>query len=261
MFYKNEILAEFPALTRLLFTGLWGLADRCGRMEYRPKFIKVEILPYDNCDIEKMLADLAKKDFVRIYERRGKKIIWIVNFEKHQRISGKEAESDSELPAYREADVKQSGSNGEALGSAGREGKGREGKGKEDNTVKAEALLLLWNELRGNLPEAQKLTRTRKDKCALRLKERSLEEWKQVISKIAASSFCQGGGATGWKASFDWLIASEDNHVKVMEGKYDDRTTGNGAAYIPGKYARIAERKGRQEPEGLENIPKENPTL
>ena len=131
MFFKNEILAELPPLTRLLFVGLWGIADRRGRLEYRPKFIKVEVLPYDDCDIEKMLQVLTDRGFLMIYSKKGKKIIWIVNFEKHQRISGKEADSDSELPAYRETFVKHKGSIGEALGIAGREGKGREGKGRE----------------------------------------------------------------------------------------------------------------------------------
>ena len=135
MFFKNEILAELPPLTRLLFVGLWGLADRRGRLEYRPKFIKVEVLPYDECDIENMLETLAKKDFLRIYERKRKKIIWIVNFEKHQRISGKEADSDSELPPYQKGKGKQRGSNGEAAETAGREGKGREQEGKGKNNL------------------------------------------------------------------------------------------------------------------------------
>jgi len=34
-FFKNEIIAEMPTETRLLFIGLWLLADREGRLEDR----------------------------------------------------------------------------------------------------------------------------------------------------------------------------------------------------------------------------------
>ena len=43
-FFDNETLGELPALTRLLFIGLWCLADREGRLQDRPKRIKKELL-------------------------------------------------------------------------------------------------------------------------------------------------------------------------------------------------------------------------
>jgi len=66
-----------------------------------------------------------------------------------------------------------------------------------------------------------------------RMAERSLDEWRDIISRIERSSFCRGltGGGT-WVASFDWLIGSADTALKVLEGKYDDRTP---AAVVPGK--------------------------
>ena len=50
-FFKNETLVELPVETRLLFIGLWTLADREGRLEDRPKRIKMEIYPAkrENC--------------------------------------------------------------------------------------------------------------------------------------------------------------------------------------------------------------------
>ena len=44
----NEDLAELGAIERLLFIYLWMLADKEGRLEDRPKRIKVEALPYDD---------------------------------------------------------------------------------------------------------------------------------------------------------------------------------------------------------------------
>ena len=56
-YFKNEGLADLPPLARILFAGLWGMADREGRLEDRPKRIKAEILPYDNCDTDKLEAE------------------------------------------------------------------------------------------------------------------------------------------------------------------------------------------------------------
>lgn len=50
-FFSNDILAECEPMARLLFAGLWTLADRDGRLEYRPRRIKGALFPYDNCDI------------------------------------------------------------------------------------------------------------------------------------------------------------------------------------------------------------------
>ena len=36
-FFKNDTLAELDFAGRLLFIGLWGIADRAGRLEDRPK--------------------------------------------------------------------------------------------------------------------------------------------------------------------------------------------------------------------------------
>lgn len=116
-FFKDEQLAEVGPYARLLFIGLWLLADRDGRLEDRPKRIEAEVLPYNSQDVNALLQELAdhKEHFIIRYEVDGKKIIQIRTFTKHQRINGKEAEAASILPKC-EATGKQSGSNGEATG-------------------------------------------------------------------------------------------------------------------------------------------------
>lgn len=95
-FWKNEDLAECSFESRLLFQGLWGLADWRGRMEYRPKRIKCEVFPYDNIDIEKCLKELEDRDFIRAYDSR--KYLWVVNFEKHQHCHKSERDRPSTFP-------------------------------------------------------------------------------------------------------------------------------------------------------------------
>jgi hypothetical protein len=84
-FFKNEYLAECEPMARLLFVGLWTLADSQGRMELRPLRIKAELFPYDNCDILGLLKQLADRGFVRAYESGDMKVLEIPTFGEHQR--------------------------------------------------------------------------------------------------------------------------------------------------------------------------------
>lgn len=97
-FFSNDRLAEINPLGRLLFAGLWTIADRAGRLEDRPKKIKAEVLPYDDCDADAMLDELAGKDFLLRYQADGKRYIQIINFAKHQNPHKKEAESTIPAP-------------------------------------------------------------------------------------------------------------------------------------------------------------------
>ena len=92
-FFKNEQLAELPPLTRILFQGLWCMADRRGRLEDRPKRIKAEVLPYDDWDVDSALNDLARTGFIVRYQVNGKRYIQVVNFERHQSPHVREPES------------------------------------------------------------------------------------------------------------------------------------------------------------------------
>lgn len=97
-FFKNEDLAELKPLARILFQGLWCMADREGRLEDRPKRIKIEVLPYDDCNINKFLIDLNDRGFIQRYTINNNKFIQIVNFKKHQNPHIKEAESTIPAP-------------------------------------------------------------------------------------------------------------------------------------------------------------------
>lgn len=94
--FSNELMAELPAFDRLLFIGLWCLADREGRLEDRPKRIKMELFPCDTYDVEAGLANLASAKFITRYSVEGFSAIEIDNFQKHQRPHG--TEKDSSLP-------------------------------------------------------------------------------------------------------------------------------------------------------------------
>ena len=96
-FFANEDLVELPFETRLLFIGLWTLADREGRLEDRPKRIKMAIFPADSVDVDASLNALQASGFIRRYEAEGIPCIQILTFTKHQNPHCNEA--PSKLPA------------------------------------------------------------------------------------------------------------------------------------------------------------------
>lgn len=92
-FFSNEHLADLDFAARLLFIGMWTEADREGRLEDRPKRLKMALFPADNVDIDGMLEALELKGFIRRYEACGVKAIQVVNWSKHQNPHVKEAAS------------------------------------------------------------------------------------------------------------------------------------------------------------------------
>lgn len=97
-YFKNDELLECHPLARILFAGLWCMADREGRLKDRPARLKIEILPMDNCDINQLLDQLDAKNFIIRYEADGEKYIQITKFKENQRPHNNEAKS--EIPEY-----------------------------------------------------------------------------------------------------------------------------------------------------------------
>lgn len=92
-FFRNADLVELPFEARLLFIGLWTIADRAGRLEDRPKQIKMELFPADNMDCNELLSQLAAVNMISRYEYDGKRYLQVVNFCKHQNPHRDEKES------------------------------------------------------------------------------------------------------------------------------------------------------------------------
>jgi hypothetical protein len=95
-FFKNEDLTDLPYEARLLFIGLWTLADREGRLEDRPKRIKGEIFPFDSVTVgstNELLDKLNELGFIARYKAEGHDCIQVLKFNKHQNPHKYEKES------------------------------------------------------------------------------------------------------------------------------------------------------------------------
>lgn len=129
-FFRDEELQDLEAAnpgcyTMLVYAGLWGHCDKNGTFEYRPRQLKLDILPFIPFNMDQALELLSGAGFICPFEADGKKYAHIPEFTKHQRINGKEAQEEAKYPEF--VPGKQRGSNGEAVEITGREGKGREG--------------------------------------------------------------------------------------------------------------------------------------
>lgn len=97
-FFQNEKLADLKPINRLAFIALWTVCDFKGCLEYRPKRLKVQLLPYDDCNIEEIINNLVDSGFIQIYSVEGQDYIKILNFEKHQNPHKNEKDAGSDIP-------------------------------------------------------------------------------------------------------------------------------------------------------------------
>lgn len=141
--YEAERSAGLPL--RLAFAGIWTCCDKNGVFPWRPRALKLDVLPYDDVDFAQVLAALQGGEFVSQFKHDGELYGIVPNFRKHQRISGKELQAPAVYPVpegYQEPTDEDEGSDGEVpVKHPGvLEGKGKEGKGKERKSAAPEVL-------------------------------------------------------------------------------------------------------------------------
>lgn len=110
-FFQDDKLGELNPVSRLAFIGMWTIADFKGCIEYRPKMMKVQLLPYDECDMDEIANTLEQARFIRFYSVQGKRYIKIVNFERHQNPHKNERDAGSEIPDIPKSEEKEQENN------------------------------------------------------------------------------------------------------------------------------------------------------
>lgn len=96
--FEAEMDYQLPL--RFAFIGLFTCCDREGRFKWRPQHLKLDIFPYDNIDIVRVLEALVERGFVRKYEYQGTWYGCIPTWLKHQRIDHHEMQSVIPDPVY-----------------------------------------------------------------------------------------------------------------------------------------------------------------
>lgn len=129
-FFVHEGVGALEPLARILFVGLWCMADREGRLVDRPARIKAIILPYDDADADRLLDALVDGGFILRYEASGEKLVQIRSFGDHQRPGHREAASvlpapGTDFPGKGMDFPGRSRGEGDGFGGGEREGEGK----------------------------------------------------------------------------------------------------------------------------------------
>lgn len=99
-FFVSEQLADQDPLGRLLFIGLWTIADYKGDLEWKERTIKVQLLPFDNCDAKALAINLDKSGLIQFYSDGQRVLVHIPGFEKHQNPHPNERKKGSDIPQF-----------------------------------------------------------------------------------------------------------------------------------------------------------------
>lgn len=83
-FFTDEDIGKLKHGARLLFQGLWILADRDGRLRDSPEWIKAHTFPYERAPVDAWLNELQGSGFITRYSIGDKKFIQVRTFSKHQ---------------------------------------------------------------------------------------------------------------------------------------------------------------------------------
>lgn len=81
----DDLAAACSIPARYLWEGLWTIADRSGRLQDRPAWIKAELYPYDAVDIDALLRELIDHGCLSRYEVDGKRVLECRKFLAYQR--------------------------------------------------------------------------------------------------------------------------------------------------------------------------------
>ena len=101
--FRHEALFEAEASSklplRLAFIGLFTAVDREGRFRWRPRQLKLDVLPFDEVDFTLVLDALHDGGFITRYESAGEEYGAIPSWSLHQIINNRESESKLPDPA------------------------------------------------------------------------------------------------------------------------------------------------------------------
>lgn len=199
-FFRHEGLQDLAvqhgAEVMLVFAGLWGHCDKLGRFEWKPRTLKLDILPFLGFDMADILDILWQSGFLRRYEFDGREYGEIESFDRHQRISGKEATEPEKHPDPPEYKLRSNGEaiekqQGEQEEEEEEEGKGREGKGRgrEEERNRENDALRARREMVDSIFSFWKLT-MKHEKAVLDTKRRRVIE-SRLKDGYSSEALCQ----------------------------------------------------------------------
>ena len=224
-FFQNRKLAGLSTCHRLLFIGLWTIADREGRLLDDLDLIKAMVFPFENIDIDKLLTDLAGFGFIERYNGSKEACIFIPKFLEHQKIHTHEAQSKLPEPQNVVKCSVMSPTDSEiSIGRSNSNSIEEEVEVREEEKSEAQELIDLFNRVLAPPLDKVKILRPgskRLKTIKVRLSEHPEKKFWEHIYKVVSESNFLCGRRGGWKADFNWLL-NPNRLEEIYEGKYDN---------------------------------------
>lgn len=101
--WQSEDFSRLSTLGKLVFIGLFSLADDDGKGRCNPVYLKSTLFPYEegirSADIDKTLSEIGSNMSVILYSCDGSSYYWLYNWHDWQKI---DKPSPSKIPNYDE---------------------------------------------------------------------------------------------------------------------------------------------------------------
>ena len=211
-FFRHEGLQDLEighpkSKPMLVFAGLWTQCDCNGTFSWRPRQLKLDILPFIPFEMAETLDVLLAAGFIKKFEADSKVYGQIPTFRKHQRLSGKEAQDGVKYPTLDKGNLVQGSiceAEGKQWGSDGTQPVSQEKernicRGSVDFSQEVKNLVLYLHEsIRKLDPKFHRITKQLEngewcgeiDKL-IRLDERTPEEIRETIEYAHSDPFWQ----------------------------------------------------------------------
>ena len=232
--WQSEDFSKLSNLAKLVFIGLFSLADDEGRGRCNPVFLKSNLFPYDesirSADIDKTLSEISSNMSVILYSCNGSNYYSLYNWNTWQKI---DRPSESKIPEYNENTMQrlfdEYSTNARRTFAPNKniiednknknENKNENKNTKEDNR---KTIVETYNTFCTNFPKVQKITDKRNKAIDNFLKEFTIEQFEEICKIANCSEFLIGNNDHNWKADFDFLMRV-DKATAIMEGKYSNK--------------------------------------
>lgn len=223
--WQSEDFSRLSTLGKLVFIGLFSLADDEGRGRCNPVYLKSTLFPYEegirSADIDKTLSEISSNMSVIFYSCDGSSYYSLYNWNTWQKI---DRPSESKIPEYDKETMQkifdECSTNTRRVVSPNKNKKRIEDNKniKEENRNK---VVEIYHTYCTNLPQVQKLTDKRNKSIDNFLKEFSIEQLETICKTANNSEFLTGNNDRKWKADFDFLMRT-DKATAILEGKYSN---------------------------------------
>ncbi len=220
--WQSEDFGKLSNLAKLVFIGLFSLADDEGRGRANPTYLKSTLFPYNeklrSTDIEVALSEISRNMSILFYSYNESNYYSLLSWNTFQKI---DKPSESKIPAFEKDNqdfrlLFDEGSTKSRRTVAPNK--------KEDNIKEKEEkrkeVVDTYNDICTNLSKIQKLTDKRKKSVDAFLKEFSIEQFKEICTITNSTDFLIGKNDRGWKADFDFLMRV-DKATAILEKKYN----------------------------------------